>query len=68
MPRNNAAAATQVSEEPHRTHHTGLPTCHSETAFKRQYYPLPTPLRLCTVSFKSPTDVTHGVDVEAETL
>ena len=26
------------------------------------------PLRLCTVSFKSPTGVTHGVDVEAETL
>ena len=28
----------------------------------------PVPLRLCTVSFKSPTGVTHGVDVEAETL
>ena len=26
------------------------------------------PLRLCTVSFKSPTGITHGVDVEAETL
>ena len=26
------------------------------------------PLRTCTVSFKSPTGVTHGVDVEAETL
>ena len=25
-------------------------------------------LRLCTVSFKSPTGITHGVDVEAETL
>ena len=25
-------------------------------------------LRVCTVSFKSPTGVTHGVDVEAETL
>jgi hypothetical protein len=26
------------------------------------------PLRVCTVSFKSPTGITHGVDVEAETL
>jgi hypothetical protein len=26
------------------------------------------PLRLCTVSFKSPTGITHGVEVEAETL
>jgi hypothetical protein len=26
------------------------------------------PLRLCTVSFKSPTGIIHGVDVEAETL
>jgi len=26
------------------------------------------PLRLCTVSFKSPTGITHGVDIEAETL
>ena len=26
------------------------------------------PLRVCTVSFKSPTGVTHGVEVEAETL
>ena len=31
-------------------------------------YPLPMPLRLCTVSLKSPTGITHGVDVEAETL
>ena len=28
----------------------------------------PMPLRLCTVSFQSPTGVRHGVDVEAETL
>jgi len=26
------------------------------------------PLRFCTVGFKSPTGVTHAVDVEAETL
>ena len=26
------------------------------------------PLRVCTVRFKSPTGITHGVDVEAETL
>src|SRR4051812_14257356 len=26
------------------------------------------PLRVCTVSFQSPTGVRHGVDVEAETL
>ena len=26
------------------------------------------PLRRCTVSFKSPTGITHGVDIEAETL
>jgi len=26
------------------------------------------PLRFCSVSFKSPTGITHGVDVEAETL
>jgi hypothetical protein len=26
------------------------------------------PLRVCFVSFKSPTGITHGVDVEAETL
>jgi hypothetical protein len=26
------------------------------------------PLRVCRVSFKSPTGITHGVDVEAETL
>ena len=26
------------------------------------------PLRVCTVSFKSPTGITHGVEVEAETL
>jgi len=26
------------------------------------------PLRVCHVSFKSPTGITHGVDVEAETL
>lgn len=26
------------------------------------------PLRICTVSFKSPTGISHGVDVEAETL
>jgi hypothetical protein len=26
------------------------------------------PLRLCTVSFKSATGITHGVEVEAETL
>ena len=25
-------------------------------------------LRVCTVSFKSPTGITHGVEVEAETL
>ena len=34
----------------------------------RRCYPLPMPLRVCTVSFKSPTGITHGVDVEAETL
>jgi hypothetical protein len=26
------------------------------------------PLRVCLVSFKSPTGITHGVEVEAETL
>src|SRR4029079_12422190 len=26
------------------------------------------PMRVCHVSFKSPTGITHGVDVEAETL
>src|SRR3954468_38798 len=26
------------------------------------------PLRVCAVSFKSPTGITHGVEVEAETL
>ena len=34
----------------------------------RKCYALPVPLRVCTVSFKSPTGITHGVDVEAETL
>ena len=34
----------------------------------RKCYALPVPLRHCTVSFKSPTGITHGVDVEAETL
>ena len=29
---------------------------------------LPVPLRSCTVSFKSATGISHGVDVEAETL
>ena len=28
----------------------------------------PVPLRLCTVSFKSATGISHSVDVEAETL
>jgi hypothetical protein len=38
------------------------------TNIRRKCYALPMPLRLCTVSFKSPTGITHGVDVEAETL
>ena len=45
--------------------HGGNPTGEHQTKVLRCW---PMPLRLCTVSFQSPTGVRHGVDVEAETL